>query len=651
MSNGFMRSKRLALALAGGGLLLPAANARAADGTWTSNAAGNWSDTARWLGGTVADGADALADFSTIEITGNRTVTIDGASPFTRTIGRLRFEDITPTHVYTIAAPAGNTLLLDTTTAVQPNIETVTGNHFITAVVTGDQGFSKSGEGQIRLNQANTFTGPINVSAGTVRTNNLLGFNHQAITITGNGAAYLDAAGDFNSTFGIQGEGPLEPGSTTRLGAIRFGTGGATITNTVTLTGPAAITGRGTVAAGGGTITGQITGTHPLRLGRSSTTAGGGADGLITISNPLNNWSGVTTIEDGTLRLGASEVIPNGPAADNVIMHNGGTSVNATIFDTVLALNGFNETINGLSHSPGADLTKLRISNGAATNSVLTVGSNGASGDFGGILQNGAGGGTLGLTKIGAGTQFLRGDNTYTGDTTVQGGTLALGSATSANNLAASPRLVVGDSPANSLAGLDVTGITAPGGFTLPSGQTLLGHGTVTGAVTVGAGATIDPGNGGIGTLTRSGNTTLAGLLNVDLDAAGPVDLLDNTVGLLDISAGTVDFDVVGTPAQGGVRVREVRLARRHQLRHGAGPAGRVRDQLQLPGPEPDRAGGGPRAGRLRAAAVRRRPGPAVPPPPPRGLKRNFAPPPPRRGGRQKQRGITDALSVMPLSS
>src|SRR5271167_862954 len=44
------------------------------DGTWTKDGDGNWSATANWLGGVVADGG-GKADFSTLNITGNRTVT------------------------------------------------------------------------------------------------------------------------------------------------------------------------------------------------------------------------------------------------------------------------------------------------------------------------------------------------------------------------------------------------------------------------------------------------------------------------------------------------------------------------------------------------------------------------------------------------
>jgi len=58
---------------------------------------------------------------------------------------------------------------------------------------------------------------------------------------------------------------------------------------------------------------------------------------------------------------------------------------------------------------------------------MLTVGTGNATGSSAAVIQNGSG--TVSFTKVGTGAQTLVGNNTYTGTTTVSGGTLALSKA------------------------------------------------------------------------------------------------------------------------------------------------------------------------------------------------------------------------------
>ncbi len=100
-----------------------------------------------------------------------------------------------------------------------------------------------------------------------------------------------------------------------------------------------------------------------------------------------------------------------------------------------------------------------------------------------------------GLVKAGAGTLFLDGANTYTGDTVVEGGRLSVNGKTSASR------------------------------FTVLSGGTLGGTGTVGPTETFGR---VAPGNS-IGTLAVAGNYVQApgSVLEIEIDGAGNADRLD----------------------------------------------------------------------------------------------------------------------------
>lgn len=114
-----------------------------------------------------------------------------------------------------------------------------------------------------------------------------------------------------------------------------------------------------------------------------------------------------------------------------------------------------------------------------------------------GIITDNLGGSAIGadaLSKTGLGTLSLGAANTYTGTTTVFGGTLKLGSAGSMDS---SPTISV-----RSGATLDLSDKAAA--FPILVTQTLTGTGTVSGQALSVAG-TIAPGTSGIGTLTTAG--------------------------------------------------------------------------------------------------------------------------------------------------
>ena len=159
---------------------------------------------------------------------------------------------------------------------------------------------------------------------------------------------------------------------------------------------------------------------------------------------------------------------------------------------------------------------------GSTAGGTLTLSGDG-DGELNYLLQ-----GTGGLIKTGAGTWKLSNVNTYSGNTVVMAGTLALANGTAnggqGNGSITSPSITVSNG-----ATFDVS--QAVGGFTLGGSQSLLGYGTVTGAVNTASGSTIYAGlDGTYGTNTFSSNLSLASgaLCHFDLGttATGTNDLI-----------------------------------------------------------------------------------------------------------------------------
>jgi autotransporter-associated beta strand protein len=157
---------------------------------------------------------------------------------------------------------------------------------------------------------------------------------------------------------------------------------------------------------------------------------------------------------------------------------------------------------------------------GAFTNAGGTVNGSGTITASGHWLQSGTVnaslGGSSGLTKSGAGTATLTAANSYSGNTTINQGTLAL---TGSGAIPSSSVINIASG-----AFLDVSAIS----FSLGASQTIKGNGTVVGSVT--ANGTVAPGSS-IGTLTFNGALALAGATQMELDRAGApnADLISAT--------------------------------------------------------------------------------------------------------------------------
>jgi autotransporter-associated beta strand protein len=126
-------------------------------------------------------------------------------------------------------------------------------------------------------------------------------------------------------------------------------------------------------------------------------------------------------------------------------------------------------------------------------------------------VDGGIAGAGFGLTKVGGGTLTLGGSNSYTGNTIIGDGTVALVNSTV---LTHSPVIELAASNTNPT--LDVCG-RADSRLTLAGNQTLTGNGTILGGLTVNAGAVVSPGQP-LGTLTVTSDLNLNGstLMNIN---------------------------------------------------------------------------------------------------------------------------------------
>ena len=133
--------------------------ANAQNGTWNNVIGGSWSTPGNWAGGVVADGAGSIADFSTLNITAGRTITLD--SP--RTIGTILFGDAT--------TPDSDWLLNGSALTLSGNPTINVANRMLTISLSlaGTEGLTKLGSGTNVLSTANSYSGGTTISAGTLR--------------------------------------------------------------------------------------------------------------------------------------------------------------------------------------------------------------------------------------------------------------------------------------------------------------------------------------------------------------------------------------------------------------------------------------------------------------------------------------------------
>ncbi|ESZ15743.1 phosphomannomutase [Mesorhizobium sp. L2C085B000] len=247
--------------------------------------------------------------------------------------------------------------------------------------------FSGNAGRTITLGNANTYTGPTVITTITVKAATLANSGANSSFGTGNTINFQ------SSTLSYTGAGSASDRTLTISGPTTIGNDG---TGALAFSGPTSFVAGGvadTLTLGGGfagsnTFSGLISGAGNLTMNGAGTWVVSGA----------NTFTGTTTVQNGTLTAGSSTAF----GLSNPLVVNGG----------MVDLNGFDMTFASLEGTGGS------VALNAGADLILN---GNTSKTYAGSLT-----GSGGLTKLGLSTLTLTGASSYTGDTTIGGGTLKL---------------------------------------------------------------------------------------------------------------------------------------------------------------------------------------------------------------------------------
>ena len=343
----------------------------------------------------------------------------------------------------------------------------------ISAILGGSAGLTKSGAGSsiVTLSGSNSYTGDTAVNAGTLAYGANDAISNSSHVVVNGGTLAIATYSD--TVAGMQLLGGTITGSTGTLTStsafdVQAGTIGAILGGSAGLT-----------KNGSGTV--NLTG-H-------------------------NTYTGTTTVNEGTLRIGASNVFSDSSS----LVVNGG----------IFSIYGFSDTVAGVQLLGGTISSSAGVLTSTSTYDVQSG------------AVNARLGGSVGLTKSGIGIVTLSAINRYNGTTTVNYGTLAYG----VNSALSDSSHVLVNSGTLSMNGYSDT----------VAGVQLLDHGSITGdGSTLASTSTFDVQSGvisaklggsvglkksGSGTVVLSGHNAYTGDTLIEegalaLTGDGQIDLL-----------------------------------------------------------------------------------------------------------------------------
>ncbi len=178
------------------------------------------------------------------------------------------------------------------------------------------------------------------------------------------------------------------------------------------------------------TYGGVLSGSANLQI--SAGQAGGAGTVVLGAANLYSGNTYLNSNAAGVLRVATNNALPTGTIVYFAQSAGGGTADSGGTLD----LNGYHQTVAAL------DGNGRGIVNTTLTPSTLTIGKSSGSNTFGGVIGKpadttniGSASNAISLVKLGASTQILTGNNTYSGPTTIEGGALVINGAQSGNGL------------------------------------------------------------------------------------------------------------------------------------------------------------------------------------------------------------------------
>ena len=312
----------------------------------------------------------------------------------------------------TIGIDSGATLMLTNAAGIAGagDALTVAGSGTLTLggpVSLGADTLTVSGGGTLNLNSTNAYSGGTTLTAGIINAN----------------------------TNGVFGTGGIECNSGSSVGRIVLGTG-TTLTNSVQADSVAPGVATGLLMVNdntNGTIT-TISG--PIVF--NATAANGGhlvgptSSGYLNVSGPITmpaatpmiirfgylRFSGGGYYQEIQVRANTTSIGANNGIATNAVMDIGGNG--SPTVPTYFDLNGFNQDLGGLKNTvTPANFGVVTNSGGTVKTLSLDLGAGNTFSFSGDVVGNVA-------LVLNSGQQIFTGTNTYTGNTTINGGTLEL---------------------------------------------------------------------------------------------------------------------------------------------------------------------------------------------------------------------------------